>query len=144
MKWNRSFILATVPLLALALLAPAKTQGECSNATLKGSYGFTLSGFLLDHPGVPLLGGTLAFAESGVRTFDGAGNFSDSHTVASLAGTIFQPAATGTYSVNSDCTGSMNVGTSLTEDFTIVNGGQEVEFIVSTPGRVMLGSLKKQ
>ncbi len=144
MKWNRSFILATVPLLALALLAPAKTQGQCSNATLTGSYGFTLSGFLLDHPGVPLLGGTLAFAESGLRTFDGVENFSDSGTWVSLAGTIFPTTASGKYSVNANCTGSMTVGTSLTEAFTIVDGGKEIVFIVTTPGRVILGSMKKQ
>jgi hypothetical protein len=143
MKWNRRFVFLTLTLLTFALLTPAKAQVACSVATLNGGYAFTLSGFLQEHAGQPV-GGNLAFAESGVRTFDGDGHFTDSHTSAAVAGTVFHSNNSGTYTVDSDCTGTMTLQSGLTEDFSIADGGKEIQFIVTTPGRVIFGSMKKQ
>jgi len=61
--------------------------------------------------------------------FDGAGNFA-SNVVASVGGT---PAQTfpdsGTYTVNSNCTGTLTLASGLTFDFLVLHGGREVEFI---------------
>ncbi len=148
LRLTRPLVLATLAtLLALALVftEPAhvvKAQSGCTNATLIGGYGFTLGGFLQVKPGQPVANNS-AFGESGLRTFDGNGNFSDFDTI-SVAGTVFRQTPTGTYTVNDNCTGTMKLSTGVTEDFTIVDGGKEIEFIVTNPGRVIFGSLKKQ
>lgn len=143
MRKIRIFTVIAVTFAWVAML-PLAAQGACSNSILSGGYGFTLSGFLQVHTGQPV-GGNLAFAESGLRTFDGNGTFTDSHDTASVAGTILSPQASGTYEFDSDtCTTGTMTADGLTERFTLVNGGQEIEFIVTTPGRVIFGSMKKQ
>ncbi len=136
---------AIIVTFAWVAILPLAAQGACSNSILSGGYGFTLSGFLQVHTGQPV-GGNLAFAESGLRTFDGNGAFTDSHDAASVAGTILSPQASGNYVFDSDTctTGTMTLEDGLTERFTLVNGGQEIELIVTTPGRVIFGSMKKQ
>src|SRR5262249_37473294 len=61
---------AIVLVLGIVSTAQADEPGGCSNATLRGSFGFTSTGTLLAvQP--PLAG---PFAEVGRQTFDGEGN----------------------------------------------------------------------
>ena len=84
-----------------------------------------------------------------LTTFDGAGNFSATYTDVSpgrpggysapVRGTI-----TGTYTVNSDCTGSMSSPSfGLTWDLVIIGGGTEVLGIATTPFIVATSDFKK-
>ena|SRR5712664_3967650 len=122
--------------------SPAWASGshECSNGTLEGTYGFTRQGFN------PARGHVGAIGEI---TFDGTGNFTGLETNVQEATGVIRSTFTGTYQVNSDCTGSTVVGTNNTLDFVIVSGGNEV-FAISTiddpPGaqRVVNYVLKKQ
>ncbi len=144
--------MATLPaLLALALVLtkPAhvvKAQSGCTNATLDGTYGYVLRGFLLPHQGAPL-SSALVGATTGIETFDGNGNTSGSETF-NGAGSISHPTYTGTYSVNPDCTGSAIVnlsnGSTATAAFTIVDVGKEIEFLNTGHLVVEFGSMKKQ
>ncbi len=144
MKKVRMFTVIAVMFACMATL-PLAAEATCSNSILSGGYGFTLSGFLQVHTGQPVAG-SLAFAESGLRTFDGNGGFTDSHDALSVAGTVLSPEASGTYVFDSDTctTGTMTLTDGLTERFTLVNAAQELEVIVTTPGRVIFGSMKKQ
>jgi hypothetical protein len=158
MKWNRKLRLSrallivtllTLVALALVLTKPAavKAQTGCSVATLSGGYGYAWHGFFLSHPGAPVAG-WVPFASSGIRTYDGNGSLSGSQT-SNLAGSVFPEAYTGTYTVNSDCTGSATMnfprGEIVTENFTIVDGAKEIERIATVQrGGVVSGSLKKQ
>jgi|SRR5215469_8702954 len=62
-------VLATLMMVASAAYA----QSECTNATLKGSYGFNFNGTT----------GTLPLSIVGVANFEGDGNASATYTISS-------------------------------------------------------------
>jgi hypothetical protein len=107
-----------------SLPAWASDSGECSNASLRGSYGFQRQGF---NPAVGHVGGL------GVATFDGNGNWSGVQTNVTEAGGITRNTFTdATYQVNPNCTGSTaDVSGTTTFDLVIVSGGNEVLFIAT-------------
>lgn len=76
----------------------------CSNATLKGAYAFTIHGQILAGPAAGVLDGIA------LTTFDGDGNLTQVDAVSDngVVGQVWRPAS-GTYSLNSDCTGSMTL-----------------------------------
>jgi hypothetical protein len=77
----------------------------CSNHTLRGSYAFAIDGTIIAGPNRLLLRG-LAMTE-----FDGRGNLTqvDFTTINGVpAGADWRPAV-GSYEVNSDCTGTMQI-----------------------------------
>ena len=122
--------------LVIAPMAKAESQG-CSNATLKGTYVHTASGFETAPPAIagPVVG-------VGTDTFDGNGNVATTATI-SLNGNIIPVVATGTYNVNPDCTGTYTLpGTRLT--FVIVGGGNQIRAICIDPGVVLSHTLLKQ
>lgn len=121
MKRTFSTLSALVVLAALAIVIamspkhsvrPVYAQSGCTLATLTGSYSFAYSA--LSAPVVPpstTLGVYEPHAMVGVGAFDGAGNFSGTVVVQSKGGgnpalgTVFS----GTYTIKSNCTGSMEV-----------------------------------
>ena len=116
----------------------------CSNATLRGSFGFTSTGALLALP-PPFAG---AFGEIGRQTFDGNGNTEATATL-SANGNIRRVTFHGTYVVNPDCTGSMTVyilpfGSTAEQDFVIDNDGTEIRSISTGTGAVETRVYKKQ
>ena len=132
---TRMWMAATIVCGSLALGASmAQASGHCSNRTIDGDYGFSAEGVLLPAPGV-----TLQFRSTGVAHFDGKGNVTwVEHTV--INGQSLQPgfiAASGTYTVNPDCTGTAMVNTPnspvpLNLTFTVVRDGTEVHTILDT------------
>jgi hypothetical protein len=75
-------------------------QKTCTNADLKGLYGFSASGRIFLPAGTPVTG---PFGRAGYFNFDGAGKLLINST-ASYNGLIFTEAFDGTYKVNPDCT----------------------------------------
>ena len=138
--------LATAVLAALVTLTTtASAQNGCSVATLNGVYSWSQTGSEPKNN----MGALLPFATLALTTFDGAGNFSATYTDVSpgrpggysapVRGTI-----TGTYTVNSDCTGSMSSPSfGLTWDLVIIGGGTEVFGIATTPFIVATSDFKK-
>ena len=121
----------------------AHAQSGCSVATLSSNYGFTGSGFASPHHSVK--GAEVPVAYSGLETFDGAGNFSATFTSASNGTISTGDTVTGTYTVNSDCTGSAAFTTGGgTFTFVIVNGGDEAMVIQTDPGNTITYDVKKQ
>src|SRR5262249_25636366 len=99
----------------------ALTRGNstCTLAASRGTYGFQGGGF--DSP-------TLPNAFEGEVALDGAGNLSGTET-ASSNGSVASGPISGTYTVNSDCTGTGSVlfgGLTSTTSLVIVNSGQTV------------------
>jgi hypothetical protein len=84
--------------------------GRCSNRTLKGDYGCSVQGVLLNVPGLPPEATFVAVTTS---HFDGRGNVTGTeHAV--VNGMSFNPGwdmNSGTYTVNPDCTGRAAVST---------------------------------
>jgi hypothetical protein len=120
-------------------------QGGCSNATLTGNYPFIYSG--ANAPGHSVAGkNTFGNAAVGVLTFDGAGNLSLTYTVVfNGSATSTSVPDTGSYTVNSDCTGTLT-DASIDAHFNIVTvgGGAEVFGIQTDLGTTDTFDAKKQ
>ena len=132
--------------LAVVVTTTSSVYAQCSNATLTGSYGFKQQGFGLRNSKPAKLGNMIPFATVGVVTFDGAGNASFTLTqVFNSEGGGFFEAIPGTYTVNSDCTGTIAI-----EDFGLhfymvtVGGGAELFAIQTEIGTTNIVDAKKQ
>ena len=124
-------------MLALFLTTPAfAAEPVCSQATMTGTYVTFGAGTM-----GASTNGTSAVASVGKVTYDGRGNGQAVFTQ-SVAGVITQKGtATGTFTVNSDCTGSKNFGGTggLNYDFVITADGREIFWIITNPGMVLSG-----
>jgi hypothetical protein len=130
----KAFTIAAVSALALGI-APTMSAADigCSNASLQGTFAYTGTGFV-----VTPTARAGPFAEVGTQTFDGKGATTSTFT-ASGNGNLFQTTFTGTYTVNPDCTGTINLvapgpvppaGTTVTLFFVMddnMNGFQAIE-----------------
>ena len=139
-----AMVFTTLFVLGIVPRAQAGQPRGCSNATLRGSFGFTSVGNLLALP-PPLAG---PFAEIGRQTFYGNGN-TDATATASANGNIAKLTLQGTYAVNPDCTGSMTLfvfelGGSFNADFVIDDDGAELRVILTDPGVVESRVYRKQ
>jgi len=139
-------VFAIVLVLSIAPKARAAQVQECSNASLRGSFGYTSTGTLLDTYVPPPFAGP--FAEVGKQTFDGKGH-TDATATLSSNGNISKVTVEGTYTVNPDCTGSMalNVvefGITVHADFVIDDGGTELRAIVTEASVIESRVYKKQ
>ena len=101
----------------------AQAQGKvtCTLAGLKGNFGIEASGVFI---------GVGAVAFDGLFALDGKGNVSGTES-GSVAGTIFSgQSVTGTYSVASNCTGTMTV--------TVLGQTEHSSFVVTNSGKGLL------
>jgi hypothetical protein len=157
MKGMVTGLLALAVLAALAILfgtskhavLPVYAQNGCSLATLTGNYAFSQSGF--EPKGAQ--GNPLPFANVGVSTFDGGGNVSVTYTDVSPGKPVgyrvpLLGSGSGTYTVNSDCTGSASFisgnAAGITINFVIIGGGTEAFAINTTPFIIATSDFKKQ
>ena len=102
---------------------------QCSNASLKGAYGF------LDvHTVVPA--GT-PFTALGRWNFDGKGNFTNTLTF-NDNGTVTHATDSATYTVNADCTGKIFIiGGTGTLEIVLVDGGKEFYSLATNPSSIV-------
>lgn len=113
------------------LVPRARADRGCSVRTLNGTYGGVWTGLL--NPGTTPTSPQpittfLPYDGMEVSTWDGAGTFSASDVFA-IGGTPAQPANdSGTYTVNTNCTGTLTLTNGLTFNFVIVQSGNEIKF----------------
>ena len=139
---SRISMIGTPLMLVCGLLFTASSvraddeDTKCTNRTLRGDYGFTAEGVLIGTPGLPA---QAPFRSVGLAHFDGKGNLTWlEHTV--VNGTLLEAdwtAASGTYSVNANCTGTAMVNTPnspvpLKLAFVVVKEGKEVRSVLDT------------
>lgn len=93
---NSFFQVAMVLFAACPLIDAQPVAKSCTNAGINGTYGYSIRGQIIG------IGG---FAAMGRFTADGNGNLKGSDST-STSGRILARTVTGTYSVNSDCTGT--------------------------------------
>lgn len=119
---------------------------RCSERTVKGSYAFALQGNVQ---------GVGPIAASGTTTFDGqeqviiTGFINTTSEAPAIEATLF-----GTYTVHEDCTGSATFAipapglfdkfTELRFEAVIVNRGEEIRYLITTPEIVFAGSSVRQ
>lgn len=113
----------------------------CSDRTIRGDFGIKFNG-------ASDAGGAIASVTR--ISFDGSGKFTGSD-VSSFGGNIIRRTLTGTYHVNSDCTGTLEFLSSVSTpphtapgDFVIVSGGDEFFIINSEQGVTANGVGKRQ
>ena len=111
--------LACMSILAMAANAHAGAK-TCSNHTLSGSYGSTLTGTVNNLP----------FAAVNLVSSDGDGNTNGSGTIV-YNGTVIPSAFTATYTINSDCSGSFVSSAGISESIVISRDGSLVHIIVA-------------
>jgi hypothetical protein len=141
--------LLVIPALSLALhSAPAVAANNgCSDATLSGSYGFTIQGFS------PNLDGTTSPIKGvAITHFDGAGKLTQQDFVITAglpqpsngtaqAGFKFSTGETGKYTLNANCTGTAEIDLNAPVPFgsagviklmiVVTNGGRAIHTVVS-------------
>ena len=138
---GKTFAIAAV---ALGIAPPAKAADKgCSNATLRGTFVHTASGFEISPPS---MAGPIAGV--GVDTFDGKGGVT---TTARLSINGYIPptplTATGTYTVNPDCTGTYKISSpdgTTTLFLVIGDNGNEIQAICIDPGVVLNHTFRRQ
>src|SRR5271156_4762344 len=133
----QGMLTAAIALPALSGVAWAGGTDDygCSNATLEGEYAFGVTNL------------TIPQVVAGIKVFDGNGDVTQRDYIGDSVPAEFAPKGQeqGTYTVNSDCTGSMvinlNVPASLLPPgtstgvinilFVISNGGRHIHEVVS-------------
>ena len=119
-----------------------RDRESCSAATLNGTYALTFSGFFTRGPVPGAINNFTPVAGGGLVTFDGNGNLSASETV-NLGGKILSVNLPGTYTVNSDCTGSLTTANAHL-NLVIVRNGREILAVNTDQGHVVLDNFIKQ
>ena len=116
----------------------SKPAARCSERTLKGAYGVTLSGL---RPGV---GGALEqFVGISMQTYDGRGNFTQTDNTHGPSGAATDQPGWGTYTVNPDCSGTKTlwlegVPFAIENRIVILDRGDEIRLVVMSPPPIVV------
>jgi hypothetical protein len=138
-----AIVFAAIFVVSLTAAANAKDGNDCTQGSLKGSFGYALEG--LRFPSPPSAAGVELVGAAGLMVFDGVGGVTAQdtvHTAADSTGVIGRRTGTGTYTVDSNCTGSGEIGGDyggLSFYFAIFEHGKEFAFIVTNPGTDQIG-----
>ena len=143
-------LLALLPVAMLRDHNVAHAATGCTAATLTGNYGFTENvGFITLASRSPAL--FTPAARLGLIPFSGGSGSTGTFTISfaqSVNGNIISDQSSGPYTVNSDCTGSINLvtGNAAGEVYaiSIVSGGTEVLAMRTDPGATIDATMKKQ
>jgi hypothetical protein len=136
-------------LLAASLLCGAlQAAGPCSNATIKGDYGLLFSGFRpAGGPGGPIED----FVGLVFRRYDGAGNFTETHTIkGSISPLVLEESGIGTYQINADCSGSATIlpvpsrPFPIVEQVIVVDDGDEILGVTPLPPALLTTSRQRK
>ncbi len=135
--------LLVVPALSLALHSASAVAGEyvCTNATLAGTYGWTIQGSQPNPDGT-----TSPIKGVAITDFDGAGKFTQRDFVitaglpqvtngTALTGFQFSTGETGKYTLSPDCTGTAEID--LNAPIPGASGVIKLMLVVTNGGRVI-------
>jgi hypothetical protein len=138
-------VIAAVGCLAYQRRAPRIVHADagCDATILNGAYGYLFSGPIFDNAG-----NLNFFSVAGRFLPDGQGGLSGKDTFSFDGSIVRGRTYTGTYTVNSDCTGSLTLtdpanGT-INADFVITNNANELQLVASDNGTNITGSAKRQ
>jgi hypothetical protein len=132
-------------LLAAGALSAQDKKG-CNNATVKGSFGYVVSGTRPSSTNGPIE----PFVGSLIRTYDGEGNFTQVDYIhGALSGWVADRPGKGTYSIKEDCTGIVKlqipgVPFEPEERFTVVDDGNQIISATVVPATVLATNLARR
>jgi hypothetical protein len=142
---TKTFAFAAIGVLALCVAPAAKADNKgCSDATLRGSFSFNGTGFIISPP---VVAGPLA--EVSTLVFDGVGAVTSATGSQSQNGNIGPVTQAGTYAVNNDCTGTFMVtispgGFVAHYLFVIDQSANALQIICTDSGVVFSGTARRQ
>ena len=144
MKMKKNIMAMTLliaSMCVLGVLPKVEAQEECSVATLQGDYLLTGGAQArIDQSDDP----TFPRVTLGVHTFDGAGNLSGFNTM-SHGGQILRNTVAATYTLNSDCTGTITFpAINANWEIVVTRDGREGAYIRVDEGTIATRSIKKQ
>lgn len=124
--------------VTISLSAPVWAQPVCSNSSLTGNYGFTISGTAGGSP----------IATMGQISTDGNGTIAGMASI-SLNGVITNDVALlGTYHINSNCTGTASITpggqSKLNFSLTLIGEGKQIELVETDKDTVESGTAYAQ
>jgi hypothetical protein len=120
-------------------LSERSSHHECSNATLQGDYLFTNRADSRSDQPDPRRPAVAA----GVRTFDGAGNLSQLHTFSTGGVITRREVLTGTYTLDSDCTGTMTIAGTRHWDIFVAEDGSDGLGVQTDEGDIRSTTFRK-
>ena len=133
----RAAALVLLTLASSGLVLAQSNSPFCTNRLITGVYGFTLEGAKLGGPGP--VGPQVGVA---MTQFDGNGGLTQIDTV-TISGIVVadftHTPATGTYTVNADCTGTFTLSFTdgrlpVAANFVVVESGTEIDAVVISAG----------
>lgn len=141
---TRTIALALLATTFLALNTTPSAYASCSLASLKGAYGLLRQGNLLTSVlGLPA---PAPWVEVAREQYDGAGNFVVTAAL-NIGGVVINATVPGTYTINSDCTGTKTVdvgsGVTVTESLIVMSGGTRYVATDTEPFAVVQGTAEK-
>ena len=102
-RFTRTNLVVVALAMLMASFAPAAYADKCSTKTVAGDWAFTLTGTILTPSGgVP----AAAIARA---TIDESGNITEGTEARNVGGGYADETVTGYWTVNPDCTGTLNV-----------------------------------
>ena len=151
--WKAAIVVGLTATMCMTTKAQISDNDGCSDATLRGDYGFTVSGQVFLPTGLVVQRLGVAMTH-----FDGHGNLVQEDLVLSSPNAPHAPGAsptnaagfnineTGTYTVNADCTGTFTInmpnlttsaggtvkGAVITVHFVLSNRGRSVHTVVTS------------
>jgi hypothetical protein len=126
-------------MFAAGALPAQDKKGGCSNATIKGTFGFLGSGTRPSSTNGPIE----AFVISFIRTYDGEGAFTQIDNIhGAISGVVTDRAGNGTYSIKEDCTGIAKLQIpglpfEPEERFIVVDDGNQLIGATMVPATVL-------
>lgn len=133
---KRTTVLAGVfaSLFMVAATAHADARG-CSNASLRGGYGF--------HGMATIVPAGTPRGLLGVFTFNGNGYWSATLTL-NDNGTVRRVTDSGSYSVNADCTGTLSPVAGGTIEIVVADRGREFYQMRTDPSSIVMWGVTKR
>ena len=114
-------------------------EESCSMASLHGTYAIHAQGTIVEQlPHLPAP--PFPFGEAGILKLDGAGMVLSGKSTVNLGGVVLQATATGgSYTVNSDCTGTITIQSSagfvLHDSIVVTDRGRRTVEVQTDPLR---------
>lgn len=133
-----AFLIQTDALHVQSSIVVAQGVATCNDLVVKNSYSFESTGTVM---------GTGQVAAAGRLTLNGTGSISGTETL-SLDGTIHASiSVTGTYTINSNCTGSATLTaaglSAMHFNLVVVNGGKELMAVETDPNTIVSGTFQQ-
>jgi hypothetical protein len=127
---------------------PDEKNPVCTDAILKGTYQWNVTGFIqTTNQNGGNIGDFAPIAEASYAVFDGHGTITKLVSTDNFSsGGSFTVTGTGTYSVNSDCSGSLTFNTTVgtINRHLEIQDRKTVDFVHTDTGLIIAGTMKKR